>query len=260
MVKGSSGATWLARALQLGLQLGSVGVGEDVGQTQAAGIGILRVHDDAAQEREAPGLELAGHRGGELGEHLAQDLEEVDRAEVIREEEGGGVGLLEDIGELVGLVARVQRHHHGAHQRAAVLGEEPGRTVGEPHRDLVVLPHAQREEGPREAPGLAPERGVGQPPIGGDEGLAVREARGHLGQHPARGRVEKWIGAHAVGGDTSMAPPRPPSLPLGSISISARPPSLPSAGTSARSPRLRLACRACYPPPVLTHASRADRS
>ena len=72
--------------------------------------------------------------------------------EVIGQEQRGRVRLAEDVAQLVRLVARVERHHHRADERAGVLGEEPRRPVGQPERDLVVLADAEREERARDAP------------------------------------------------------------------------------------------------------------
>jgi hypothetical protein len=169
---------------------------EDVREPEAAWMGILGVHDHPPEMREVRRIKLPGVGIAQGGEDFLQGVEEVDRTQVVGEEEGGRVRLAEDIAELLGLVARVERRHDGADHAAGVLGDKPGRPVGQPEGDLVILPDAEGQERPGEAPRLAVKVGVGDPPVGGHDGLAPGEAPGEVGEHGAHGGVEVGIGHH----------------------------------------------------------------
>ena len=98
---------------------------DDIRQAVAAGIRVVRVHDDVAERGEPGARELAGDRRGQLGQHRVERVEIVDPAEAVGDEERPRLRLPEDVRQLVGLVARVQRDDDRAETRARILGEEP---------------------------------------------------------------------------------------------------------------------------------------
>ncbi len=155
-----------------GRPLGRVPVVEHVAEAQASRVGIVRVHDHATEPREVFREELARHGLGEGREHLGERLQIVHRPRVVGADERRRVRLAQDVAQLVGLVARVERHHHRADHRAAVLGEEPLGPRGQPERDLVVPLDALGQQTAGHALRLAMELRVGDAPIRRDDGLA----------------------------------------------------------------------------------------
>ena len=97
MAIGSSGAHARPGSPQRGVQRG-IGAGvEHVGEPEAAGVGIVGVHDDATQPREALYLERARLGVREAGQHLAQDLEAVRGAEMVGEQQRRRIRLGQDV-------------------------------------------------------------------------------------------------------------------------------------------------------------------
>ena len=182
-----------ARGVERGGAGGLVARVLHVAPGEAAGIRIVGVHDHAPEHRELLDVELAGDRGGQVGQHLGERLEVVHRTGVIGAHEGGRVRLAQDVAQLVGLVARVQRHHHRADERAAVLGREPLRPVRHPERDLVALPDAQGEEALRDAARGLVEPDVGDAAVGRDDRLAAARAARLGREHVAHRRVQERV-------------------------------------------------------------------
>ena len=117
---------------------------------------------------------------------------------LIGEDQGGGVRLRQDVRELVGLVARVERHDDGAEPGARLLGDEPGRPVRHPDRDIVPGRDAQRGESARQGRGALAERRVGDALVGRDDRVAIGIPGGDHVEHLAHGRVEEGIRLHAA--------------------------------------------------------------
>jgi len=144
--------------------------------------------------------ELARYRVGQLGDHFVQSLEIVDGAEMVGEQEGGGVGLMQDVGELAGAVAGVEGDDHEAQARGGVLGDEPQRAVGEPDRQRVTA--AEAEGGKAVGEGVDTRAKVGE----GDARAAEHDGRSravtlrHCDQHLVRGRLGEGIRRHGTTG------------------------------------------------------------
>ncbi len=211
------GAHGLRGAGKRGRPLGRVPVVDHVAQAQASRVGILRVHDHAAEERKVVRQELAGHGLGEAREDLGERLQVVHRSRVVGADERRRVRLAQDVAQLVGLVARVERHHHRADHRAPVLDEEPLGPRGQPEGDFVVLLDAQGQQAAGHALRLAQEPRVGDAPIRRDDGLALRPASGHHREHAAHGLAEKRIaGSRGQHGPHASALHRAPNVEDGS--------------------------------------------
>ena len=129
----------------------------------AAGVGVLGVHQHVTQVRQRRAGELAGDGRGQLGDHLVQGLEVVDRAQVVGEEQRGGAGLAEDVAELVSAIAGVERHHHDAQARRRILGDEPARPVGEPDAERIATSQTEGDEAGGEGVHAGQEVGEGDP-------------------------------------------------------------------------------------------------
>ena len=67
----------------------------------------------------------------------------VATAAVQREEQRHGVGLAQDVRQLVRAIARVEGHHDHAEAGRRVLGDEPERPVGQPDGQGVALPETE---------------------------------------------------------------------------------------------------------------------
>ena len=90
------------------------------------------------------------------------------------------VGVVDDVGELVGVEAEVERVEHAAHERDAEVGLEVRAVVPAEGGDAVAGRDAEIEQDPREASGAVGEFGAGIAPdalVGGppDDFLAAEE-------------------------------------------------------------------------------------
>ena len=114
------------------------------------------------RREERVAVDEAGRRA--LAEHDPQEraaglgdggVEERDEVDVLRDDVGrqhrGRVRVAQDVGELVGLVARVDEQRAGAEQRAREEGVDEGRAVGHQDGDDVAAPDPVRVERPRDA-------------------------------------------------------------------------------------------------------------
>src|SRR5882672_10734426 len=90
-------------------------------------------------------------------------------------------------------LACVERHHHRADERAAVLDREPLRAAGHPEGHLVVLPHTAGEQPARETLGIPEEHRVADATVGRDDRLAVSHARGLRREHVAHRRAQEGV-------------------------------------------------------------------
>ena len=132
----------------------------------------------------------------ELGHHLVQHLEVVDRAEMIGDQQRGGARLPEDVGELVGAVARVERDDDDPEAGARELRDVPQRTVGQPDAQPVALGEAERGQPGREDVDAREERAERDALVAEGDRLAVALAGGHGGQHPVGGRLREGARPH----------------------------------------------------------------
>ena len=166
-------------------------------------------------------LSLRGRPDAELGQpacrqparhELAHHTQIVDRSRALGEDQRGAVGLIDDVGDVLGAQARVDGHEHRAdlHHRERDL--DPLRAVEQPERDLVARADAERDQPARHAIDAGRELGEGLSSSTEGERLASAPAAGRARrQHAKRG------GALIHGGQHDSAPGEPTSIPLGGI-------------------------------------------
>ena len=144
---------------------------------------------DALQLRGAGEGEGGGVGGlGEAGEAAVQQLDEVD---VLVDEVAGDeeleVGVLDDVGELVLLVAGVDGHDPGAEHGGAEDDLDVVHAVGHEDADVVAGAEAEPSEGAGGADGGLVEAGVGVAPVGEDDGVGIGVAGGGADGEVAKG-------------------------------------------------------------------------
>jgi hypothetical protein len=166
---------------------------DHVGHAQAAGIGIVGVHEHVTQVRKAGAVELAGHGIAQLRDHRVQDLEVIHGAEVIGDEQGGRVGLAKDIGELAGSVARVQRDDDDAELGRRILRDEPERAVGQPDGERVALDEAEGGQAAREGVHAVAEPGERDALAAEHDRLTVRMVARRPREHVVHGGVGERV-------------------------------------------------------------------
>ena len=148
-----------------------------------------------AEVGEGGGGEGAGFGVGEVGDDLVEGFEIVDGAEVVGQEQGGGVGLLEDVGELVSAVAGIEADDHDAEARGGVLSDEPERTIGQPDRQRAPATESERGQARGKGIHAPPEVRERDPLVSEDDGLAGAVALGHGGQHLVGRRLRERVEA-----------------------------------------------------------------
>ncbi len=140
-----------------------------------------------------------------------EGFEVVDGAEVVGEEEGGGVGLGEDVGQLVGAVAGVEGDDDDAEAGGGVLGDEPQRAIGKPDRQRVGAAQAEGGEAGGEGVDAPAEIGEGDALVTEDDGLAGGVALGHGGQHLVGGGLVERVRRHGYPGRIIIRRARSPA-------------------------------------------------
>ena len=120
-------------------------------------------------------------------------LEVIDVGEMVGQQQSDGVGLSEDVGELVSLVARVQADDHNAEPGGGELGDVPGGTIGEPDGELVVGAKPEGGEAGGQRVDALEEVGEGEALLAEHDGLARTVAARHRRKHPVRGGLVEWI-------------------------------------------------------------------
>jgi hypothetical protein len=111
---------------------------------------------------------------------------------MIGQQERDRVRLTEDVGQLVGAVARVQGDHDDAERGGGVLRHEPQRPVRQPDGERVALAEAERGEAAGEGARAVAQRREGETVAVEDDRLARGMARGDVLEHrPRRGLRER---------------------------------------------------------------------
>ena len=125
---------------------------------------------------------------GEAGEAAMQQLDEVD---VLIDEVAGDeqleVGVLDDVGELVLLVAGVDGHDPGAEHGGAEYDLDVVHAVGHEDAEVVAGAEAEAGEGAGGADGGLVEARVGVAAVGEDDGVGVGVAGGGADGEVAKG-------------------------------------------------------------------------
>ena len=179
-----------------------LGVGEQVAPAPHA-LGRWRVRRvvgrneyEVAEVREVGGVQLAGRRFEQLGDELVDHAHVVGGAEAADENQGGELGLLQQVGQLVGAVGGVDVDQDGADLGGGELGQHPLGVVGGPDADVLAFLDADGHQAAGDALHLGVELAVGEPVAGGgvDECFAVGIAVGLLVKDVADGEagVDGW--------------------------------------------------------------------
>jgi len=112
---------------------------------------------------------------------------------MIGQQQRARLGLAQDVGQLVGAVARVQRDDDGTEPRACVLGDEPRRPIRQPDGDGVAGADADGGESAGQRARALAQIGEGQALVGEDDRFAVRRSRGDRVDEAGRGGVLERI-------------------------------------------------------------------
>jgi hypothetical protein len=127
-----------ADAVHVGLRHG-LARGKEFFPRQQAGWRRTFDGHDAPQPRVCRRLHGPLRGGGNVGANLGQHGEVVRRFELIDEEQGDAVALVEHVLQLVGAVGRVDRHHHRADPGRGELEQHPLRHVRRPDGDVLAF-------------------------------------------------------------------------------------------------------------------------
>ena len=117
-----------------------------------------------------------------LGLDAGQDRQEVDAAEGRRAGQHLGARAADDVGDLDGAIARVDRDGDGAKPRAGEIEDGISRDVGQPQRHAIARPDAEIAEALRGPRGAVEQLGEAQPPLALDEGGRVGCCIGDVGE------------------------------------------------------------------------------
>ena len=167
------------------------GAGEHLLPRQTAGHGEAH-GDHVAQKGQILRIQrLAGGQGGELRAELLYDFFIIDVLAVLDHHQSVGVGLTEQVFDLVDLVGGVHRHQYGADLGGSPEGDEPGGHVGGPNGHVIAGLHAQRDQGGGALVHIPTELGVGAGVIQG--GVFERVLIGVFFRHGVQNRGEGGI-------------------------------------------------------------------
>ena len=121
--------------------------------------GVWRASASRASQSSSSTIDCcrSGQRSRDFGEHANV----VGRAERSRQQEHAGARLLEDVGQLGGLVGRVDVDQDRADPGGGVLEDHPLGAVGSPDSDAVAFADAAGEQATRRPRGLLPQLGIG---------------------------------------------------------------------------------------------------
>ena len=175
---------------------GARDVAQQVGGAVASRIDVGRIDDHVAQLGKARATELAGHGVGQLGQHLLERVEVIDRTESIGEEQRRRVRLTENVGELVGAIARIERDDDQPEAGRGVLRDEPQRSIRQPDGQRVAPAETERLQTARESARAITEVREAEPLVAEDDRLARAVTRGDRLEQRPRGRVCEGIGRH----------------------------------------------------------------
>ena len=122
----------------------------------------------------------------------------VGSAEAADEDQRGELGLLEQVGQLVGAVGRVDVDQDGADLGGGELGQHPLGVVGGPDADVLAFLDADGHQAAGDALDLGVEPAIGEPVAGGavDQGFTVGIAAGLLVEDVADGEAGIDAGGH----------------------------------------------------------------
>jgi hypothetical protein len=161
--------------------------------------GWFRAHqDDVLEEGQFLYRRLAFFGPGEFGDGVLQDLQKACVLDAFCQEQGGGVRLVQNVLQLVGLVSRVDGDEHGPDLARRELQRHPLGHVLAPHGDVVALLYTQRHERAG-APldDLSELRvGVAQVPVGVDERFVVGAPFVYEVEQTAYGQAFDVLGTH----------------------------------------------------------------
>ncbi len=102
--------------------------------------------DDAFQVREIGVRKSAGLARLQGRGQVVENLHVVRALEPVGHDQRLGVGLLQQILQLIPFVVGVDRDEHGADFRRGEQGDQPLRHIGGPDGHVVPLPHADGKE------------------------------------------------------------------------------------------------------------------
>ena len=159
------------------------------GAVEHPGGGGVSNQDDALQLRGGGEGEGRGVGGlGEAGEAAVQQLDEVDvLVDEVACDEELEVGVLDDVGELVVLVAGVDGHDPRAKHGGAEHDLDVVHAVRHEDAEVVAGTEAEAGEGAGGADGSLVEAGVGVAPVGEDDGVGIGIAGGGADGEVAEG-------------------------------------------------------------------------
>ena len=142
-------------------------------------------------------MEFAGAGIAEFGHHFVEHFHIVGVAEAADEDDGVRFRLLQQIGEFVGAVGRIDVDHDRADFGGGELCEHPLGIVGGPDANVLPLLDTQGHQPPGDALHFIAKLRVGVPlaRLHVDQGVPVGEAGRLPVQHVADGAV----GVHGVG-------------------------------------------------------------
>ncbi len=113
----------------------------------------------------------------EVASDLGEHGEVVDPDEGVDHEQGGRLGVIQDIADLVALVAGVHRDDDRADPGDGEVDDDPLRDVRHPQADLVPLLHAELDQPARKPVDLGGELAVRAATVPEDDRRAVGERR-----------------------------------------------------------------------------------
>src|SRR5262249_37510182 len=103
--------------------------------------------DDLPQLWTCRRTKTAGRRACQLWANLSKKFEVIRRFEVVRQKEGGDVGLIEDIGGFLCAIGRIDIHQDRADRCRGELQDDPLRPVRRPDADVIAVLNAERDQG-----------------------------------------------------------------------------------------------------------------
>ena len=127
-----------------------------------------------------------GDDGGKLVERrrldVGQDRQEIDAPEARRAGQQLGARAADDVGDLDGAVARVDRDGDGAQPRAGEVENRIGRHVGQPQRHPIARPDAEIGQALGGARRTVEQFGKAERPLAMDESRRAGRLLGDVGE------------------------------------------------------------------------------